>query len=154
HHDAGGPGEDQRGAEKQSHGRSHSGAPQRRERARRKRREQRRGQRRVRRRRHLQRPQRRGAHDRGGEERAPAEAPTRKSWGTPRSRPQLWLRANAAPVFQVLSSELANARDESKKTANDILHAENVRAGRDKYKTLRQIRSGNTKQRIDEFECM
>uniref|UniRef100_A0A8C9T9Q3 Moesin a n=1 Tax=Scleropages formosus TaxID=113540 RepID=A0A8C9T9Q3_SCLFO len=53
-----------------------------------------------------------------------------------------------------LSSELANARDESKKTQNDIIHAENVRAGRDKYKTLRQIRSGNTKQRIDEFECM
>uniref|UniRef100_A0A667Y411 Moesin a n=1 Tax=Myripristis murdjan TaxID=586833 RepID=A0A667Y411_9TELE len=53
-----------------------------------------------------------------------------------------------------LSSELANARDESKKTVNDIIHAENVRAGRDKYKTLRQIRSGNTKQRIDEFECM
>ncbi|XP_063059146.1 moesin a [Engraulis encrasicolus] len=56
--------------------------------------------------------------------------------------------------LQALSSELANARDETKKTANDILHAENVRAGRDKYKTLRQIRSGNTKQRIDEFECM
>uniref|UniRef100_A0A8C6TL71 Moesin a n=1 Tax=Neogobius melanostomus TaxID=47308 RepID=A0A8C6TL71_9GOBI len=54
----------------------------------------------------------------------------------------------------VLSSELANARDETKKTVNDILHAENVKAGRDKYKTLRQIRSGNTKQRIDEFECM
>uniref|UniRef100_I3K4Z0 Moesin a n=1 Tax=Oreochromis niloticus TaxID=8128 RepID=I3K4Z0_ORENI len=53
-----------------------------------------------------------------------------------------------------LSSELANARDESKKTANDIIHADNMRAGRDKYKTLRQIRSGNTKQRIDEFECM
>uniref|UniRef100_A0A8D0DF62 Moesin a n=1 Tax=Sander lucioperca TaxID=283035 RepID=A0A8D0DF62_SANLU len=53
-----------------------------------------------------------------------------------------------------LSSELANARDESKKTVNDIIHAENMRAGRDKYKTLRQIRSGNTKQRIDEFECM
>ncbi|XP_028276858.1 moesin-like isoform X2 [Parambassis ranga] len=53
-----------------------------------------------------------------------------------------------------LSSELANARDESKKTVNDMIHAENVRAGRDKYKTLRQIRSGNTKQRIDEFECM
>uniref|UniRef100_UPI003AAC748E moesin a isoform X2 n=1 Tax=Centroberyx gerrardi TaxID=166262 RepID=UPI003AAC748E len=53
-----------------------------------------------------------------------------------------------------LSSELANARDETKKTANDMIHAENVRAGRDKYKTLRQIRSGNTKQRIDEFECM
>lgn len=56
--------------------------------------------------------------------------------------------------FQALSSELANARDETKKTVNDIIHAENMRAGRDKYKTLRQIRSGNTKQRIDEFECM
>uniref|UniRef100_A0A673NH35 Moesin-like n=1 Tax=Sinocyclocheilus rhinocerous TaxID=307959 RepID=A0A673NH35_9TELE len=53
-----------------------------------------------------------------------------------------------------LTSELANARDETKKTQNDIIHADNVRAGRDKYKTLRQIRSGNTKQRIDEFECM
>uniref|UniRef100_A0A8C7LE74 Moesin n=1 Tax=Oncorhynchus kisutch TaxID=8019 RepID=A0A8C7LE74_ONCKI len=53
-----------------------------------------------------------------------------------------------------LSSELAIARDETKKTANDIIHADNVKAGRDKYKTLRQIRSGNTKQRIDEFECM
>ncbi|XP_042354679.1 moesin [Plectropomus leopardus] len=53
-----------------------------------------------------------------------------------------------------LSSELANARDESMKTVNDIIHAENMKAGRDKYKTLRQIRSGNTKQRIDEFECM
>lgn len=35
-----------------------------------------------------------------------------------------------------------------------MLHAENVKAGRDKYKTLQQIRQGNTKQRIDEFECM
>ncbi|KAK6480237.1 moesin isoform X1 [Huso huso] len=53
-----------------------------------------------------------------------------------------------------LTSELANARDETKKTANDMIHAENVRAGRDKYKTLRQIRQGNTKQRVDEFESM
>ncbi|XP_043913636.1 moesin [Protopterus annectens] len=56
--------------------------------------------------------------------------------------------------LQTLSSELANARDETKKTQNDMLHAENVKAGRDKYKTLRQIRQGNTKQRIDEFESM
>lgn len=55
---------------------------------------------------------------------------------------------------QALTSELANARDESKKTANDMIHAENMRLGRDKYKTLRQIRQGNTKQRIDEFESM
>ncbi|XP_024918920.1 moesin isoform X2 [Cynoglossus semilaevis] len=56
--------------------------------------------------------------------------------------------------LKFLSSELAEAVDESKKTPNDLIHAENVKAGRDKYKTLRQIRQGNTKQRIDEFESM
>lgn len=61
---------------------------------------------------------------------------------------------HSVPLPQFLSSELAEAVDESKKTPNDLIHAENVKAGRDKYKTLRQIRQGNTKQRIDEFESM
>uniref|UniRef100_A0A673YMN9 Ezrin a n=1 Tax=Salmo trutta TaxID=8032 RepID=A0A673YMN9_SALTR len=53
-----------------------------------------------------------------------------------------------------LSADLAETRDETMKTQNDLLHTENVRAGRDKYKTLRQIRMGNTKQRVDEFESL
>ncbi|CAB4000471.1 radixin [Paramuricea clavata] len=56
--------------------------------------------------------------------------------------------------LKMLSSELQGTRDDSKLTRIDILHGENVRAGRDKYKTLRQIRMGNTKQRVDEFEMM
>lgn len=61
---------------------------------------------------------------------------------------------NTLLLFQTLTDELAQARDENKKTQNDIIHTENMRQGRDKYKTLRQIRQGNTKQRIDEFEAM
>jgi len=44
--------------------------------------------------------------------------------------------------------------EKTKNTAVDLLHQENQRQGRDKYKTLKQIRQGNTKQRVDEFECM
>lgn len=55
---------------------------------------------------------------------------------------------------QLLSQELAENKDDSKVTKNDILHQENVRQGRDKYKTLREIRKGNTKRRVDQFENM
>ena len=54
----------------------------------------------------------------------------------------------------MLSQQLADEKDRSKETKNDQIHAANIRAGRDKYKTLKQIRKGHTKQRIDEFENM
>jgi len=53
-----------------------------------------------------------------------------------------------------LGEELNQARDESKLSREDLLHEGNLKEGRDKYKTLRQIRQGNTRQRIDEFEIM
>ena len=53
-----------------------------------------------------------------------------------------------------LKAELASVKDSNKMTDLDALHQENVKQGRDKYKTLKQIRCGNTKQRIDEFEAL
>lgn len=53
-----------------------------------------------------------------------------------------------------LEQELAESKDVQHVTQNDKLHAENVKQGRDKYKTLKQIRAGNTKKRVDEFESM
>ncbi|XP_054164052.1 moesin/ezrin/radixin homolog 1-like [Oppia nitens] len=53
-----------------------------------------------------------------------------------------------------LQQDLALAKDDSKVTKNDVLHQENVKQGRDKYKTLREIRKGNTKRRVDQFENM
>lgn len=56
--------------------------------------------------------------------------------------------------LQELSDALQAAHKEEAATAYDKLHMENKRAGRDKYKTLRQIRGGNTKRRIDMYENM
>ncbi|XP_032226693.2 moesin [Nematostella vectensis] len=59
---------------------------------------------------------------------------------------------NRSKALQDLSADLAAARDEKKQTHYDKLHDENARHGRDKYKTLKQIRQGNTKSRVDQFE--
>ena len=56
--------------------------------------------------------------------------------------------------IQSLTSDLASSRDDTKQTRIDMLHLENVKQGRDKYKTLRQIRQGNTKNRVEQFENM
>jgi len=52
-----------------------------------------------------------------------------------------------------LSQELEMMKDEENESEENRLYRENVRlTGRDKYKTLRQVRQGNTKRRIDSFE--
>eukprot|EP00035_Acanthoeca_spectabilis_P021049 m.436010 g.436010 ORF g.436010 m.436010 type:complete len:573 (+) comp17927_c0_seq1:146-1864(+) len=51
-----------------------------------------------------------------------------------------------------LGAELDRAKDAGKMTQLDILHRQNMAAGLDKFKTLRTIRSGNTKSRITDFE--
>ncbi|XP_037963751.1 moesin/ezrin/radixin homolog 1 isoform X1 [Plutella xylostella] len=56
--------------------------------------------------------------------------------------------------LKALKEDLAQSRDETKETSMDKIHRENVRQGRDKYKTLREIRKGNTKRRVDQFENM
>jgi len=56
--------------------------------------------------------------------------------------------------LKMLKQELAETRDDAKETTLDKIHKENVRQGRDKYKTLREIRKGNTKRRVDQFENM
>ncbi|XP_046847613.1 moesin-like [Xenia sp. Carnegie-2017] len=53
-----------------------------------------------------------------------------------------------------LTKDLSSVVEDTKLTNLDRIHVENVKAGRNKYNTLKAIRVGNTKQRIDEFECM
>jgi len=54
--------------------------------------------------------------------------------------------------LKALKHDLESTRDTEKETSMDRLHKENVKQGRDKYKTLREIRRGNTKRRVDQFE--
>ena len=57
-------------------------------------------------------------------------------------------------LCQDLALQLKSLKDDAKETSSDKLHKANVTQGRDKYKTLKQIRQGNTKQRVEEFESM
>ena len=58
-----------------------------------------------------------------------------------------------AEEIEDLSQELEMMKGEDNESEEHRLYRENVRlTGRDKYKTLRQVRQGNTKRRIDSFE--
>ena len=57
-------------------------------------------------------------------------------------------------LFQELRSNLEEAKDETKVTEEDRQYQLLVDGNRDKFKTLREIRSGATKRRIDKFENM
>jgi len=61
---------------------------------------------------------------------------------------------NIKRKLEALKDELGSVQNSNKVTDNDRLHQQNVASGRDKYKTLKMIRQGNTKKRIDEFESM
>lgn len=56
--------------------------------------------------------------------------------------------------LKTLSIELSESKQTQGMTRNDMIHYDNVKQGRDKYKTLKQIRMGNTKLRVDQFEQM
>jgi len=56
--------------------------------------------------------------------------------------------------LEELKNQLGDLKDTNATTVMDQIHAENVKQGRDKYKTLKQIRRGNTKSRVDQFEAL
>lgn len=60
------------------------------------------------------------------------------------------LAAKLADLSTQLSAEIAPEH----LTSIDKQHQENVKQGRDKYKTLNLIRKGNTKERVNEYEAM
>uniref|UniRef100_A0A0K0FC20 Moesin/ezrin/radixin homolog 1 n=1 Tax=Strongyloides venezuelensis TaxID=75913 RepID=A0A0K0FC20_STRVS len=56
--------------------------------------------------------------------------------------------------LELLTKELDSFKQQENMTKFDLLHQEKKIAGKDKYKTLKQIRLGNTKRRIDQYEGM
>ncbi|XP_055337379.1 moesin/ezrin/radixin homolog 1-like [Paramacrobiotus metropolitanus] len=54
--------------------------------------------------------------------------------------------------LEALNRDLESSKVDEYQTQEDRLHQANMREGRDKYKTLRDIRKGNTKRRVDQFE--
>nr|CAX72657.1 putative Ezrin [Schistosoma japonicum] len=59
-----------------------------------------------------------------------------------------------ATRLKILRQDLSAVRNPNKMQAIDIQYEDNVKKGMDKYRTLRAIREGNTKKRVDQFESM
>ncbi|KAK4881300.1 hypothetical protein RN001_004619 [Aquatica leii] len=55
---------------------------------------------------------------------------------------------------ELLQQQLEKTRLENAETEMDRIHRENIRKGNNKYKTLNEIRKGNTTRRVDMFENM
>ena len=56
-------------------------------------------------------------------------------------------------LFQDLRSDLTESHDGTE-TAEDVMYKQNLAEGKSKFKTLREVRRGNTLRRIDMFENM
>jgi len=64
------------------------------------------------------------------------------------------MRDSMKDTLAELEESLAQSRGDLEESDIARQHRENVKQGQDKYKTLREVRKGNTKRRIDNFENM
>jgi len=68
---------------------------------------------------------------------------------------EVGMDAEMTADLEELGKELDEKKNEENETDETKVHRENLRiSGADKYKTLREVRKGNTKRRIDNFENM
>merc|ERR1739838_454809 len=68
---------------------------------------------------------------------------------------EVGMDANMTADLAELEKELEEKKHEDNETDETKVYRENLRiSGADKYKTLREVRKGNTKRRIDNFENM
>jgi len=69
---------------------------------------------------------------------------------------QVGLDEDMTAELEELGKDLAEAREQENETDETKTYRENLilSGGADKYKTLREVRKGNTKRRIDNFENM
>jgi len=67
---------------------------------------------------------------------------------------EVGMDADMSADLAELGKELDEKKNEENETDETKVYRENLKSGADKYKTLREVRKGNTKRRIDNFENM